>query len=518
MNSYDIDRLDGYDFEELVHQIFSRHGFKCQLMPKSRDGGIDVIAANNEQEILIECKHWKGNAGRPIVQKLHSAVMTYNVNGNREKKGIVVCTGNFSPDAIEYVLTLKDIMDLWDYSKIRKFAYDVGIILYSSRSKDSAYFGILAREEEELKKTIVSDYVVALKSHPRNSVDACLIRGIIPSQASAIRISYKLDKSFSTSVGKIHRTNCNGVVFKTIGDNNNIDKSSNEYLEKANVVRLPFDETLHQAHGNFLQISKTQEELNIRHKLSEQHTKQVIYTGKNNQQYNKICEIRPQDIKINSIYIIYNKTKIHMSFGPRNYELDILDDIDRAPHIIKTEGFDYGGGDFLIRRASLCNDCGAITSSRRSYICEICKKTLCQEHIWSVPLNSFGRTRLCHMCFDEVVLARTSVGRAILNRSDVAITDDGKPNSFIGGMGTPFGVLTLLITILVGVVGGWAGRFMTPVLSKTYQYSDMNINSLIAFGVFAVLGVVVYYVSWSKRSLTVNSLKVRLKNYSPAWK
>ncbi len=512
-DSYDIDGLDGYDFEELIHHIFSRHGFDCQLMPRSRDGGIDVIAVKNEQELLIECKHWKNNAGRPIIQKLHSAILTYKSNGNQEKKGIVVCTGNFSPDAVDYAATLNGIIELWDYRRIRQFAYDVGIIVYSGRAGDTAYFGIPTHGDRDLKQEIMSGYISGLRSHPRNPVDVCSIGIAHQSLASAVSISYRLDKSFSTSIGEIHRAFCEGTEFIPLDDPGDLDSGALRYLARAKAVRIPFDTTLHKVHGKFLRLAKTQKEAQLREELARRHTKQISYYGRNNQRYNKVCEVKPQDIKVNIRDIVYYIVNINIIFGPRHYNLAVADDANQSPYIIKAIEFDHGAHDFLNRRASLCNDCGSITPFRRSYACAMCGRTLCPEHIWLVPGNLFHRTRLCHTCFRCAVVAGDDAARAIIKRSDVAVADTGGPSCFVGGILTRFGFLTLQAVIIVGALAGFGAR----LLGKAYHYGGPDTDASAAFSTLVLLGLLFYYTNWSKRSQEVRSLKERLLSYRPAW-
>jgi restriction endonuclease Mrr len=49
--------------------------------------------------IVVECKHTDA-VGRPVVQKLHSAVATFEFDGH--KRGMVATTGRFTGPAEEY--------------------------------------------------------------------------------------------------------------------------------------------------------------------------------------------------------------------------------------------------------------------------------------------------------------------------------------------------------------------------------------------------------------------------------
>jgi SNF2 family DNA or RNA helicase len=50
-------RLDGHQFEALIALLYSKQGYQVILGPRTRDRGIDIIAANKKQVLLIQCKH-----------------------------------------------------------------------------------------------------------------------------------------------------------------------------------------------------------------------------------------------------------------------------------------------------------------------------------------------------------------------------------------------------------------------------------------------------------------------------
>lgn len=87
-------RMNPYKFEEFCANMYKLLGHRVQVTPKSNDGGKDVIIDNNT---YVECKHYKGSVGRPIIQKLCGVMV-----GDHIKNGIVVTTGHFSHEALEY--------------------------------------------------------------------------------------------------------------------------------------------------------------------------------------------------------------------------------------------------------------------------------------------------------------------------------------------------------------------------------------------------------------------------------
>ena len=93
-----LDSLDGFAFEALCQRIFEKSGWgHVERIGMTGDAGRDlIIHSTNKGKIIVECKHQpKTSIGRPIVQKLHSAIISSNSN-----QGIIITTGKFSQQAI----------------------------------------------------------------------------------------------------------------------------------------------------------------------------------------------------------------------------------------------------------------------------------------------------------------------------------------------------------------------------------------------------------------------------------
>ena len=75
--------------------------YSCKVVRTSitNDGGKDIIIYSPEGKIFVECKDWRDTpVGRPVIQKLHSAVITEGA-----VKGIIMTTGTYSQEAYDYV-------------------------------------------------------------------------------------------------------------------------------------------------------------------------------------------------------------------------------------------------------------------------------------------------------------------------------------------------------------------------------------------------------------------------------
>jgi len=100
-----ITKMGWREFEQFIARLFGALGYiNIRLTPDTGDEGKDIemelpMPMGGTMKFLVECKHWqKTSVGRPVVQKLHSAVITDpTVNG-----GIIVTSGRFTSDAVEY--------------------------------------------------------------------------------------------------------------------------------------------------------------------------------------------------------------------------------------------------------------------------------------------------------------------------------------------------------------------------------------------------------------------------------
>ena len=99
-----LDDLSGFEFED----VFRNLGYEnARQAVKTADEGRDIlmeeVVDGTRRGIVVECKH-TGTVGRPVIQKLHSAIATFEYDG--PKRGMVVTTGRFTEPAREYATRL----------------------------------------------------------------------------------------------------------------------------------------------------------------------------------------------------------------------------------------------------------------------------------------------------------------------------------------------------------------------------------------------------------------------------
>lgn len=113
-------------FEELIAELLSREGFEVHLTPRTRDGGLDILAVQNSsvgrQLYVVECKRYarQRRIDVGLVRSLYGVVEQRRVTA-----GVLVTTSYFSKDAlkfreaVEWRLALKDYDAVRDWIRVR---------------------------------------------------------------------------------------------------------------------------------------------------------------------------------------------------------------------------------------------------------------------------------------------------------------------------------------------------------------------------------------------------------------
>src|SRR6056297_1358591 len=135
-----LDNLSGFEFEDVVEDVFRNLGYEnVRQADRRADEGRDVlmeeVVDGTRRAVVVECKH-TDTVGRPVVQKLHSAISTFDFNG--PKRGMIVTTGRCTGPAHEYVERLRENGDPYpieiiDGEALREIADEVGLDLYNGR-------------------------------------------------------------------------------------------------------------------------------------------------------------------------------------------------------------------------------------------------------------------------------------------------------------------------------------------------------------------------------------------------
>jgi len=110
-----------YEFENYIADLFSRLGFKTEVVGGSHDGGIDVVAEQNGIKHYIQCKKFiNREVGVGAVRDFYGAVADHLAQG----KGYFITTNKFTLEAEKFAqdkpIELVDQFKLVEYIKSAK--------------------------------------------------------------------------------------------------------------------------------------------------------------------------------------------------------------------------------------------------------------------------------------------------------------------------------------------------------------------------------------------------------------
>lgn len=93
--SLNIDKMNGYEFEQFIASIYRKKGYLVNITQHSGDHGIDLILRKEEESIAVQCKRWNTPVGESIVRDFFGSM----ANGNFQK-GIIITSDTYTQQAV----------------------------------------------------------------------------------------------------------------------------------------------------------------------------------------------------------------------------------------------------------------------------------------------------------------------------------------------------------------------------------------------------------------------------------
>jgi restriction endonuclease Mrr len=387
-----LDDLSGYEFEDLMEDVFRKLGYEnVRQSTRSSDEGRDVlmeeVVDGQRRAVVVECKHTDG-VGRPVVQKLHSAVATYDYPG--PKRGLVATTGTFTGPAEEYAQRLlanddPHPIELLDGTDLREIGEEIGLDLYNGRIE------ILCDETlrpYDPSRGVHSPVVDAFREV--ENIDA----GTVPDPTAVVdfrpvlQVTAETDATFETSVGVVHRERgTDRLVVQADRGHPQVAASPVQQLVTDNLLqRVDLDEDRFGSTFDDLSVHRfgqTETEYTdwALERVREHRTRTVQYTGDNNVTYTKTCEPTRSDVSVRAVEPVYlPQVRQTVELGEYSYPYEY-----------------YNAGP---SRATLengihrCVQCGDRTARTYTY-CHNCGSINCESHVETERLEG---TPVCTGC------------------------------------------------------------------------------------------------------------------------
>jgi hypothetical protein len=408
---YDLDCLDGHQFEAAIVELFRRLGYSTERGKLTNDEGRDIVARKDGATIVVECKHQKANVGRPVVQKLHSAADTFGRQQATIATGIIVTTGGFSPEAVQYIHQNALRIELWDYAKLVERGREARVFFAAQRHGTRFYFQIAGRTDEELRSQFWARHLSGLKSNPRPVPGCVQIESTLQEIVPATIVDYRVDKPFTTQAGTVYWAREAWRRFFPIAGRS-IGSVEEEYWRASQITVLDSQTVGGRPLASYFGTSPNSFGSALAGEVAQRLSRVVRYAGRNHQSYTKYCEVSAADVEVTARQVLLLRHAVGIRTGPQRYSIGIADDRTRPWAVSTAQGFADGAEGLVYGDGIICNDCGLIAPARGTLSgswCDGCQRTLCRRHNWLWPgkglgwiplINCIGKgRRLCSDCY-----------------------------------------------------------------------------------------------------------------------
>ncbi|MFA6048807.1 MAG: restriction endonuclease [Candidatus Micrarchaeia archaeon] len=360
---FEIDGLDGYQFEELIAKIMKKNGYlNIQVQPYSNDIGKDIIMESSDGSVtIVECKHQKF-VGRPVIQKLQGAMIHQRThNPNKEVLGMLVTSGAFSNEAVQYNKEIDQKIELIDGKTLNKLCRELNLVLVNGKVQiitNTSFRNTTATDSEAFSK---KNY-----SHIRGS------SALIPKISSkcvfepVCHIAYAVDFDTCTSIGCIDSYSRNGKIAIDGVTGHPIDNKIEDFFFSGKIYTEEKHDAPHKIPFEFTENDVEEFAVN---KIIRNHSHHASYTGNNNVTYTKECVPKRRDIDLKQFLAVYlpkwtnsiqikKQTYLQEFYANEEKKLVVVDELTR------------------------CKICGKFEKEHENIsVCPDCAKIVCRDHV-----------------------------------------------------------------------------------------------------------------------------------------
>jgi len=364
-DSFSLDGLDGYMFEELVAKIMTRAGYvNVHVTQKSRDTGKDILMEDEHgNTIIVECKH-QSSVGRPVVQKLQGAMIHESgIRRDSNISGMIVTSGKFTNEAIDYVTAIQTHQEvvLMDGRALRKYCVNLGLVITNGRVQiisTRSYRNISVNESVDFVKSSYS------KIYGNNLFPLDINADFVYDPLCIV--DYRVSFDTYTSVGLVDSYSNSGKII--------INGVSGKYLRDSTLdfyasEQSPSEEIHPSDATKIKQYEFTENDLEdqIIGEVIRTSTHTVQYTGGNNVTYYKECAPLKKNVSISlkSLYAPVWSTQIKL--GSFIYIQKFAVNADKKS--------------VLLDELLICKVCDSKHTDHASmFVCHECGRVVCENH------------------------------------------------------------------------------------------------------------------------------------------
>ena len=367
------------------------------------DGGLDLIVHGRDGKTGVECKHQPNTSvGRPVVQKLHSALITHRLAG-----GMVITTGRYTAEARECArkISRKIPIELLDMGRLAEMAQRAGIRLEAWEG-DSAALCLPATDAAGLR-AMLSKLLAPVESHPAPAAELLEMTPTSLRLEAHYVVTSDVDQDFTTSAGLIHSVHVHGIHdVLSAKDSSAMDPAQASFLLKGAQLIEPsrIPAVACPVVRERSAVNKTSAKRIVTERLIREHSSEVSYTGQNGVSYKKVCKIGSRSVQITDFKKVWlPKYQLSLKFLKNAYECTLVQNGSEA-RITESNMYECGVcGKDAGKAALLCNSCGAMAHAPKpfgphSHRCKDCGKTICRNCAFWVKGVLVFKKMLCGQC------------------------------------------------------------------------------------------------------------------------
>ncbi len=407
--------------------------------PYSNDEGRDLIVHHSDGDIVVECKHYPGRTvGREVVQKLHSAVITYGA-----RRGMIITTGRMAPTAKLYSDKLREDIQFVDATTLSVMAQSVGLDT-GGGSQDHQAMAVPTTPERLFQGVFLRSVLAPQRYVPSGGKYPAATIERRTQYVPFFQATYQAEGKVKTAVGD-QQASWSGKAWLSSDGNQLQSTAPSAALANAQTL-ASLKSTLQATPGAAPtpQIHHVDAKKHLQRHLLNGLSESVTYTGRNNVTYTKHIKPSASTLQIDNTNLIYiPKQEIKMAISGQNYHGNV-EELDNK--------FVLQAGQF-----SSCTVCSKHTSPSTQIWCATCHRpahrarlflphsgncgscnaTICRNHIYRK-----GGVDYCELCKPPECKKRlnewlpvgliSGLGSVSVVLTDMAVAGNQMALSFIG--------------------------------------------------------------------------------------
>ena len=439
-----LEYLTPHEFEEYCQLLLTCH-YRCKvvLTKQTGDEGRDLLVYHSNGLEVVECKHWpSGTVGRPVVQKLHSAILTANSN-----RGSIITTGRFSTEAETYAQSLNDVrIELIDGAKL---AYLISTAFPNGALPTNLSAGVKTTPDAEFSQVFAQSILSISRYQSGAAAKKPLRAARVTNYEAYFVATYHAEGTLSTAVGKLSKA-WDGSIWISANGHGAGFGSPRSHGRKIGPL-APLAEVTKAVPGQSAPpaLQPHQAVNGMKDYIVSNCVKPVWYRGRNNRSYSATIQPLRNTIVIDSLTLCYVPFQTFvLEVGGVRHEGEV--DEPGLPPV------------FYVTCPSLsqCIVCGTATRADNQVLCSVCSLPAHRQSLF------FPDSFQCQICGD--IICRKHTVRVAKQMVCTRCCKVGRPLGARWQRHFQFGLTTsALVSFSTAVVAGYLHFLGSPNASAT---------------------------------------------------